>query len=293
MLSLIIGAILIYRNCQNFSDVLKEALENQAENALRTHCGFDTGDVHFFASFTWQGKKVLLKSRSNVKRKYPNEKIDSHSIFREYEIMSKVQNFSSDIVPKIFGSIAKPPSYILEDLRPHGYRLLSDNTICAVRVSRYLGKSLKALHDKLSLININEVSRSHFKAENPAIYNQQCCRNWGKQLIHGDINSDNILVYKNQIRFIDFENTSYGCCASDVGWCLGHLILKCNQVTVAKRAASQFLRSYKLNFTTSEIRHVRSSLFSCLKYRRNMPKDKSCSYKRIWSNTEVNQILNI
>jgi len=195
---------------------------------------------------------------------------DTKRLKYEYHWLVHCKKIIPRSIPKIFQFNSKNDFLILEYLDEKKYNTLKSELlkkIINLKVIKKISKDIYKIHNESSNSKtkkkfdnnfknfydlrldayFNEVGRVH---PNLKIKIKNIIKSYKKNsstLVHGDFSPKNILVYKNNVKYIDAETCNYGDPVFDVVFFLNHLLIKSIHIPQIK---NKILEAYKIFFDT-------------------------------------------
>ncbi|MBY5935059.1 phosphotransferase [Tateyamaria omphalii] len=221
------------------------------------------GDTHFIKRLRYRDRSFYLKVRHIFASSDPNIALDPTRLHFEYRILECVNAVEKSLVPSVHGFIHHPAAIVLEDLEDAGFQpILQHEDVLSNDQVNGLGYGIASLHTALNKSSANQLFDNPSRNTTPKP---------GTHIIHGDLNTKNILLSKNDVRFLDFENCRIGYREHDIGWCLGHILIIDNDLTRCRERVNALMSGYKGAFAHLDKSRILDTINSAIRYRMTAP----------------------
>ena len=195
---------------------------------------------------------------------------DTKRLKYEYYWLIHCKKIIPRSIPKVFQFSSKNDFLILEYLDEKKYNTLKSKLlkkIVNLKIIKKISKDIYKIHNESSNSKTKKKFDENFKnfydLRLDAYFNEvgrvypnlkikikniiRSYRENSSTLVHGDFSPKNILVYKNNVKYIDAETCNYGDPVFDVVFFLNHLLIKSIHMPQMKK---KILEAYKIFFDT-------------------------------------------
>ena len=238
---------------------------NAALEVIQLRSVDSLGDSHFIGKVKYEGDSFYLKIRHVVASSDRKIRLNPKKLYFEYRVLKYLGAVKGCLAPSVYGFFQRPATIVLEDLECQGFSpIVKHKDALSDEQVKRLGFRMGCLHTALNKSSTNKGIRK-------LVTDLTMYETPGHFLIHGDLNTKNILMSETDAKFLDFENCRYGFREHDIGWCLGHILIVDNDLNRCRSLVRALMSEYQNDFSSLNKFQIVEAVSAAIRYRMTAP----------------------